>query len=155
THFAIDCSSYVYYSDLDEDDDDQDGEDHHPDDEIAAHHEIAEGLDDVAGGVGAVVSVGEDETRRGEVERQPHHRGDEQHGGETREFERRLDEQRRHQDQDREDDRDGEQRVEQQRRQRQDEDDDERHDADGEADVGRADGAAHAGEAGQLEPWTG
>src|SRR5690606_33168783 len=108
--------------DDDEVDDDQDGEHHHPDDEVAAHDEIAEGLDDVAGGIGAVVAVGEDQARRGEVERQPHHGGDEQHGGETGELERRLDEQRRHQDQHREDDRDGEQRVEQQRRQRQDED---------------------------------
>ena len=124
--------------DDDEIDDHQDGEDDDADDEIAAHDEIAEGLDDVAGGVGAGVAVGEDQAGGGEVERQPQHGGDQQHGGEGGEFQRRLDEQRRHQDQHREDDRDGQQHVEQHRRQRQDEDDDDPHDADGEGDIGRA-----------------
>ena len=48
------------------------------DDEVAAHHEIAEGLDDVAGGVGALVPVCQDQARRGEVEREPHHGRDQQ-----------------------------------------------------------------------------
>ena len=70
--------------DDDEVDDHQDGEDDDADDEIAAHDEIAEGLDDVAGGVGAFVAVRQDQARGGEVERQPQHGGDQQHGRETR-----------------------------------------------------------------------
>ena len=65
-------------------DDHQDREDDDADDEIAAHDEIAERLDDVAGGVGALVAVGENEPRRGEVERQPQHRRDQQHGRKRR-----------------------------------------------------------------------
>ncbi len=38
-------------------DDDQDDEDHDADDEVALHHEAAEGLDDVAGGLGTLVAV--------------------------------------------------------------------------------------------------
>src|SRR6185437_11858447 len=55
--------------------------------EIAAHHEIAECLDDVAGGVGALVTVREDQPRRGEIERQPQHGRDQQHGRKRGEFE--------------------------------------------------------------------
>ena len=121
--------------DDDEVHDHQDREDDDADDEVAAHHEVAERLDDVAGGVGALVAVREDQARRGEVERQPQHGRDQQHGREGGEFERRLDEQRRHQDQHREDDRDRQQQVEQERRQRQDQDDEDRHHADGERDV--------------------
>ena len=116
-------------------DDHQDREDDDADDEIAAHHEVAERLDDVAGGVGALVPARQDEPRRGEVEREPQHGRDQQHGRKGGEFERRLDEQRRHQDQHRQDDRDGERHVEQRRRQRQDQDDQDRHHADGERDV--------------------
>ena len=38
--------------------------------------EAAEGLDDLAGGIGAGVPVAQDQPRRGEVERQPQHRRD-------------------------------------------------------------------------------
>ena len=62
--------------------DDQDREHDDADHEVAAHHKIAEGLDDVAGGVGALVAVREDKARRCEVERQPQHRRDQQHGRE-------------------------------------------------------------------------
>ena len=48
---------------------------------------------------GALVAVRQDQAGRGEIERQPQHGGDQQHGREGGEFERRLDEQRRHQDQ--------------------------------------------------------
>jgi hypothetical protein len=44
--------------DDDEVHDHQDREDDDADDEVAAHHEVAEGLDDVAGGVRALVAVG-------------------------------------------------------------------------------------------------
>ena len=56
--------------DDDEVHDHQDREHDHADDEIALHDELAEGLDDVAGRVGALVAVAEDQARRGEVERQ-------------------------------------------------------------------------------------
>src|SRR6185437_12883452 len=67
--------------DDDEIDDHQDGENDNADDEIAAHHEIAERLDDVSGGGGAFVAMGENKPRRGEVERQAQHGGDQQYGG--------------------------------------------------------------------------
>ena len=41
--------------------DHQDREHDNPDHEIAAHHEIAEGLDDVTGGIGALMAVREDQ----------------------------------------------------------------------------------------------
>ena len=92
------------------------------DHEVAAHHEVAERLDDVTGGGGALVPARQDQPRRGEVEREPQHGRDQQHGRESGEFQRRMDEQRRHQDQHREDDRDRQREVEQHRRQRQDQD---------------------------------
>ena len=132
--------------------DHQDREHDDADDEIAAHHEVAERLDHVAGGVGAFVPAREDEPGRGEVEREPQHGRDQQHGRERGEFERRLDEQRRHQDQDREDDRDRERHVEQRRRQRQDEDDQDRHHADGERDVAALEPATEITEARKGHP---
>ena len=78
---------------------------------------------------------GQDEAGRGEVQRQPQHRRDQQHGGEGGELERLLDEQRRHQDQHREDDRDREAEVEHQRRQRQDQHDQDGDNAEGQRDV--------------------
>ena len=59
--------------DDDEVHDHQDREHDDADDEIAAHHEIAEGLDDVAGGRGALMPVRQDQPGRGQVERQPQH----------------------------------------------------------------------------------
>ncbi len=100
--------------DNDEIHDHQNGEDDDADDEVAAHDELAERLDDVAGSVGTLVPARQDQPRRGEVEGEPQHGGDQQHGRERGEFERRLDEQRRHQDQHRERDRDGEREIEQQ-----------------------------------------
>ena len=126
--------------------DHEDREHDDADDEIAAHHEVAERLDDVAGGVRAFVAVGENEPRRGEVERQPQHGRDQQHGRERGELERRLDEQRRHQDQHRKGDRDGEREIEQHRRQRQDEDHEDRHHADRERDVAAPEHGAEVGE---------
>ncbi len=113
----------------------QDREHDDADDEVAAHYEVAERLDDVTGGVGAFMTARQDQARRGEVERQPQHGGDQEHGREGGKFERRLDEQRRHQDQHREDDRNGEREIQQQRRQRQDQHDQDGQHADREPDV--------------------
>ena len=134
--------------DDDEIHDHQDREHDDADHEIAAHHEIAERLDDVAGGVGAFVTVREDQARRGEVERQPQHGRDQQHGRERGEFQRRMDEQRRHQDQHRDDDRDRQREIEQDRRQRQDQHDEDGEHADGERDVAAFHERADVAEAG-------
>ena len=98
--------------DDDEIHDHQNREHDNSDDEIAAHHEIAERLDDVAGGRGALMPARQDQPGRGQVERQPQHGRDQEHGRERREFQRRLDEQRRHQDQDRQRDRDRQEQIE-------------------------------------------
>ena len=131
--------------------DHQDREHDHADHEIAAHHEIAERLDDVAGGRGAFVAVREDQPRRGEVERQPQHGRDQQHGREGGELERRLDEQRRHQDQHREDDRERQRDVEQHRRQRQDQHHQDQHHADREREVAALEDRADLADARQRE----
>ncbi len=52
-------------------DGDQHQEDHGADDVVAAHHEIAEGLDHVARGGGAGVAVEQDQPRGGDVQGQP------------------------------------------------------------------------------------
>ena len=57
--------------DDDEVDRDQDDEDDDADDEIAAHHELREAGDDVAGGRRPFGAVRQDQPRRGDVERQP------------------------------------------------------------------------------------
>ena len=51
--------------DDDEVDEHQDGENDDTDDKVVAHDEAAEGLDDLSGGVGTFVAVGEDQPRRG------------------------------------------------------------------------------------------
>ena len=81
--------------DDDEVHDDQDHEDDEADDEVAAHDEVREAGDDVAGGVRALVAMRQDHARRRDVERQPQHGGDQQDGREGREIERPLDPQRR------------------------------------------------------------
>ena len=131
--------------------DDQNREYDDADHEVAAHHKIAEGLDDVAGSVGSFVSVREDEACRCKVERQPQHRRDQQHGREGGKFQRRVDEQCRHQDQHREDDRYCQREVEQQRRQRQDQNDQDGEDADGKRDVATLEEGADISEAWQLD----
>ncbi|MHC2704234.1 hypothetical protein ACVMHZ_007397 [Bradyrhizobium liaoningense] len=121
--------------DDDEVDDDQDGEDDDADDEIAAHHEVAEGLDDVTGGGRALVPVRQDQAGRGHVERQAQHGRDQEDGREGREFERRLNEQRRHQDQDRERDRDRQEQVQHDRGQGKDQHHQDGEDAERQRDV--------------------
>jgi hypothetical protein len=137
--------------DDDEIHDHQDRENDDADDEVAAHDEIAERFDDMAGGGRALVAVRQNEPRRGEVEREPQHGGDEQHGGKGGEFERRLDEQGRHQNQHGERDGDGKREVEQQRRQRQDEHDQNRHHAERERNVAAPEHGAEVGEARQRQ----
>ena len=118
---------------------------------LPPHHEVAERLDDVAGGARALVPVRQDQAGRGEVEREPQHGGDQQDGRERGELERRVNEQRRHQDQHREDDGDREEQVEQDRRQRQDEDHQDGHHADGERDVAALEQRAEVGQARQTD----
>ncbi len=137
--------------DDDEVHDHQDDEDDDADHEVAGHHEVAERLDDVAGGVGALVAVRQDQPRRGEVERQPQHGRDQQDGGKRGELERRLDEQRRHQDQHRKDDRDRQRQIEQDRRQRQDQDDQDRENADRERDIAALEHGADRAKPGQAQ----
>ena len=78
---------------------DQDREHDHADDEVAAHHQVCEARDDIAGSRRAIRAMRENKTRGGDVERQAQHRRDEQDGRERREVERPVDPQRDHQDQ--------------------------------------------------------
>ena len=87
--------------DHDEVHDHQDAEHDHADDDVALHDEAAERLDHVPGGVGPPMALAQDQPGRGEVQRQPQHGGDQEHGREGAELERPLDEQRGQQDQDR------------------------------------------------------
>ena len=116
-------------------DGDQDHEDDDADHEVAAHDEVGEAGDDVAGRRVALRAVGEDEARGGDVEREAQKGGDQQDGGEGREVERLLDPQRHHQDQHGERDREGEADVDQDSRQRQEQHREDEYDADGKAHV--------------------
>jgi hypothetical protein len=49
--------------------DHQDGEDNHADDVVAAHHQLAEGLDHMAGAVDAFVAMAEDQPRGRDAQR--------------------------------------------------------------------------------------
>ena len=97
-----------------------DGEDDDADDEIAAHHQGAEGLDHLAGGVVALVAVGQDQPGRGQVQAEAEQGRDQQDGREDGEVERPLHHHGRHQDQHAGDQGNGEQHVEQEFRDRQD-----------------------------------
>ena len=78
--------------DDDEVNDHQNGENDNSDDEITAHDKVAEGFDNVAGGVRPLMAVGQDQPRRGQVERQTQHRRDQQNGWKRAEIERPRDE---------------------------------------------------------------
>ncbi|MGY4485651.1 hypothetical protein ACVWWR_004842 [Bradyrhizobium sp. LM3.2] len=136
--------------DDDEVDDDQDGEHDDADDEIAAHHEAAEGLDDVTGRVRALMPVRQDQAGRGHVERQPQHGRDQQDSREGGEFQRRLDEQRRHQDQDRKRDRDRQEQVQHDRGQRQDQHHQDGEDAERQRDIAAPEDVADLGKGGEA-----
>ena len=88
------------FGDDDEIDDDQDGEDNQANDEIALHHQIAEGLNDIARCCRAFIAMTQDQACGGQIQRQPQHGGEQQDGGEGGKFQRLSNEHRRHQDQD-------------------------------------------------------
>src|SRR6185437_13067226 len=135
--------------DDDEIHDHENRENDNADDEIAAHHEIAERLDDVAGSIGTLVAARQDQPRGGKVERKPQHRRDQKDGRERREFQRRLDEQGRHQDQDRQRDRDRQKKVENDRGQRQDQHDQNGEDAERQRDIAAPQDSADVAETGK------
>ncbi len=125
---------------------DQDQEHDQPDDEIARHDQVGKAADHVAGRVGALVAVSEDDACGGDVERQPQHGGDQQDRREGRKIERPLDPQRHHQDQDRDGDRERQPDIDHEGGDRQEQDRQDGDDADREEDVaavaggGRRDG---------------
>ena len=96
---------------------------------------LREAGDDVAGRRRPFGAVRKDEPRRRNVERQPQHRRDQEHGREGREFERRLDPQRDHQDEHRKRDRERQAEVDEKRRQRQEQDHQDPDHADGKASI--------------------
>ncbi len=114
---------------------DQDHEDDDSDDEIAAHHELREALDDVAGGVDALLTVRQDQARGGDAQGEPQQGRDQKDGGESREFEGLLNPERHHQDQHRQGDREGEADIDQYRRNRQEENRQDRDDAGRETEI--------------------
>ena len=88
--------------DDDEVHDHQDREHDHPDDEVAAHHEAAEGLDDVAGRVPPVWPLARIRRVVAMLSASRSSVASSSTVGKRRELQRLLDQQRRHQDQDRE-----------------------------------------------------
>ncbi len=74
--------------DDDEVDDHQDGKDHQADRVVAADDELAEGLDDLAGRVAAVVAFQQDHPGRGHVQRQAQQGRHQQHRREHGEVQR-------------------------------------------------------------------
>ena len=92
-------------------DDDQDDEDHETDDVAASHHDLAEGLDDLAGR-GLRAAAEQDEPGARDVETQPVQRRGEQQRREDGELDRRLDVERRQEDEQARRDADGQQQVE-------------------------------------------
>ena len=121
--------------DDDEVHDHQDREHDNSDHEVAAHHEVAERFDDVAGRRRALMPARQDQPGRRHVQRQPQHGRDQQDGRERGEFQRRLDEQRRHQDQDRQHDRDRQEQVEHDRGQGEDQHHQDGEDAERQRDI--------------------
>src|SRR3546814_15336392 len=95
-------SADVGSSDLKEVHDDENLEDDQADDVVAADDEVAERLDDVTGGIGPRMAVGENEPGRCEVQRQPQHRRDQQDRREGVQLERMPYEHNGHQDDHRE-----------------------------------------------------
>ncbi len=100
-------------------DDGEDHEHHDTDGEVAADHELPEGLDDVAGRLRTGVPVQQHDAGGGDVQRQAQQGGQEQHGREGAELDRAGDIEHRHDDDDRQRDVECEQQVQRQRRQRQ------------------------------------
>ncbi len=97
-------------------DHDQHREGDQPDDEVAAHDELPEGGHERADAVGQM-TLGQDQARRGDVEREPEERGDQERRRERREFQRVGDGDADQQHHARAENVEGQQRVEQRRRQ--------------------------------------
>ena len=134
----------------------QNREDDDADDEAVAHDEAAERLNDVAGGGGAFVAVGQDQAGRGEVEGEAKERRDQKHHGEGVELHSLADEHDGHQDQDRERDRHRQRDIEQPCRQRHDQHDHDHDEADGETKVAALQRVADApGHAAEVKTWRG
>jgi hypothetical protein len=89
----------------------------------------------VAGGIGAGVAVGENEARRGEIEREPQHGRDQEHGGKAENSSGVWMNSAVIRIRTEKDDRDRQQEVEHIGRQRQDQDDQDREDAEGEREI--------------------
>ncbi len=115
---------------------DEDHEDDDADDEVAADDELAERHDDVTGGVHPFGAVHEDQARRGDVERQPHQRQQQEQRRKHRELDRLADVEHGQEQHDRQRDVDREQQIEHQRRQRHDHQQDDRQRGDGSEEVG-------------------
>ena len=110
---------------------DQDREHDESDDDVAAHDELSERGDQRADGA-RIVTVGEDQPGRADVEREPEQRREQQRRGERRELQRLFDAQADEQHQRGTEDVEREQHVEQRRRQRHDQDRDDAQHRDGE-----------------------
>ena len=104
--------------DDDQVDDHQDGEDENTDNIVAADQEIAERLNDMAGGGRALVAADQHDPGRGDVEAEPQQRRKQQHRRERREIERPPGVDRHHQHDQRDAEIEYEEDVEQQRRDR-------------------------------------
>ena len=100
-------------------DDDEDGEDDDADRVVAADHEFAEGLDDLACRARAVVAFHQHHARGGDVQAQSQQGGHEQDGREHAEIHGPVDVDDGEQDHQRQRDVEGEEQVQQERRHRQ------------------------------------
>jgi hypothetical protein len=101
-------------------DDGEDDEDHQADGVVAADQEVAEGLDDLAGGGATGVAFGQHHAGRGHVQRQSQHGGNQEHGREGHEVERLDRVQGGQQHDHRQGDVEAEENIQYKRRQRQD-----------------------------------
>ena len=109
----------------------EDQEDHHPNSQVAAHYEVAEGLNDIAG-----VLFEQNQARRSDRQCQPKHGGQQQNRREGRERQRPGQVQRQHDQQAGNTDIQRNQNVHQPGRQRHDEDEHNGHDHHGAQDLG-------------------
>ena len=100
-------------------DDHQNGEDDNPDGVVATDEEMPEGVDHLPGRPRPGMAFEQHDARRGDVERQPQQRGDQQHRREHREIQRLHDVDGHQHDDHRDGDVEGEKDVEQEGRQRQ------------------------------------
>ena len=129
------CNSGRALGDDDEIHHDEDQEHDEADDEVAAHHEAGEAADHIAGGVGALIAVGEDDARGRDVQRQAQHGDDQEDCREGGEIQRALNPQRHHEDEYGDGDGEGKAQIDEEGRYGQEQDRKDRDDADGESDI--------------------